>query len=320
MAQRASGWYDDPDDPSQLRYFDGILWTERRTPKVMPGLEGSTIGSPSLQQKSDQEASAKVRRDRDHGGATPAAPPAEPVSPQDPPPSTWQPPSDNPWQAPPSNNPWQAPPTAGQTPERGQQQYPPGYGVPTKIRPRTPDGQLISGWWRRLVAYFIDSVIVLGVSFAVSWPWSQSWFETYRAYVSDVMDASRNGSSAPPMPDSLSDIPWQWALISVLLYAVYEIALVTWRGRTVGKVVTGISVRSWEHARPPSLSEAAVRFLVKGIATVVYPVPVLSGLGSIFTVVDGLWPLGDGRKQALHDKAPSTVVVIGKVHRQQPLK
>ena len=41
MTQRPSGWYEDPDDPDQLRYWDGILWSPRRMPKVRPGLERS---------------------------------------------------------------------------------------------------------------------------------------------------------------------------------------------------------------------------------------------------------------------------------------
>ncbi|MBO3181743.1 DUF2510 domain-containing protein, partial [Dermatophilus congolensis] len=28
MDARPSGWYDDPDDPELLRYWDGVLWTE----------------------------------------------------------------------------------------------------------------------------------------------------------------------------------------------------------------------------------------------------------------------------------------------------
>ncbi|MBD4204884.1 DUF2510 domain-containing protein, partial [Xanthomonas citri pv. citri] len=27
MNERPSGWYDDPDDDTQLRYWDGILWS-----------------------------------------------------------------------------------------------------------------------------------------------------------------------------------------------------------------------------------------------------------------------------------------------------
>ena len=31
-----AGWYDDPDDAEQLRYFDGIVWSEKRVPKKAP--------------------------------------------------------------------------------------------------------------------------------------------------------------------------------------------------------------------------------------------------------------------------------------------
>ena len=28
-----AGWFDDPDNSEQLRYFDGILWTSHTTPR-----------------------------------------------------------------------------------------------------------------------------------------------------------------------------------------------------------------------------------------------------------------------------------------------
>lgn len=39
MTERASGWYDDPEDDTRLRYWDGILWSDRTMPKLRPGLE-----------------------------------------------------------------------------------------------------------------------------------------------------------------------------------------------------------------------------------------------------------------------------------------
>lgn len=47
MTQRPSGWYQDPDDPDQLRYWDGILWSPRRMPKIKPGLERSGTAQDS---------------------------------------------------------------------------------------------------------------------------------------------------------------------------------------------------------------------------------------------------------------------------------
>jgi uncharacterized RDD family membrane protein YckC len=40
----APGWYDDPEQPDQLRYFDGIVWTAHTTPRVSPTAASSTIG------------------------------------------------------------------------------------------------------------------------------------------------------------------------------------------------------------------------------------------------------------------------------------
>ena len=30
---QSPGWYDDPEDPQQLRYFDGVVWTRHTTPR-----------------------------------------------------------------------------------------------------------------------------------------------------------------------------------------------------------------------------------------------------------------------------------------------
>lgn len=38
-----AGWHDDPDDPEQLRYFDGIIWSDRRVPKKAPVREPEPV-------------------------------------------------------------------------------------------------------------------------------------------------------------------------------------------------------------------------------------------------------------------------------------
>jgi uncharacterized RDD family membrane protein YckC len=40
----AAGWYDDPDVPEQLRYFDGVVWTTHTTPRTSTTASSSTIG------------------------------------------------------------------------------------------------------------------------------------------------------------------------------------------------------------------------------------------------------------------------------------
>ena len=34
-----AGWYDDPEDESQLRYFDGVVWSQHRVPRRAPAPE-----------------------------------------------------------------------------------------------------------------------------------------------------------------------------------------------------------------------------------------------------------------------------------------
>ncbi|MBM6399165.1 RDD family protein [Phycicoccus sonneratiae] len=53
----AAGWYDDPDDPDLLRYFDGIVWTAHTTTKVSPTAAASTIGrSPAVPSATERAA------------------------------------------------------------------------------------------------------------------------------------------------------------------------------------------------------------------------------------------------------------------------
>ena len=76
-------------------------------------------------------------------------------------------------------------------------------------------------------------------------------------------------------------------------------------GRTPGKQIVGI--RAIRDDGTPSdwsytfLREFVIKFLLGGF---------LSGMtGGIYWVVDHLWPLFDGDRQALHDKMMSTLVV-----------
>lgn len=59
MTQRPSGWYEDPEDPDQLRYWDGVLWSSRQMPKIKPGLDRSALGSASAVVQ-DQQARSRL--------------------------------------------------------------------------------------------------------------------------------------------------------------------------------------------------------------------------------------------------------------------
>ena len=42
-----AGWHDDPHDPTSLRYWDGIAWTEQRAPKFAPASAPAPAVTPS---------------------------------------------------------------------------------------------------------------------------------------------------------------------------------------------------------------------------------------------------------------------------------
>lgn len=258
MDERPSGWYDDPDDPDQLRYFDGILWSDHRTPKHKPGLD----------------------RARDEFHETPAE--------QAPTPAIG------------TTQPWSAPPV--QTP---------AAGGGARQETRTPEGQQLAGWWRRFAGWLIDWVLVSIVGTLCALPWLGSWLSSYNAWVERLLEASRNNQSMPEIPQSVAQMPAAWALSIVIVYAIYDIGLTSWRGRTLGKVITRTSVRQLAQPRPPSINDAALRFLVKGLFAITSVIPGAGFLGTFVLFADGLWPLNNRLRQSLHDKAGRTIVVRG---------
>jgi uncharacterized RDD family membrane protein YckC len=99
----------------------------------------------------------------------------------------------------------------------------------------------------------------------------------------------------------------QAGLIAFLIASVYAIAFWTTTAQTPGKMAAGISVRHTDRPGPLTLGTAVRRRVVALLAIFI---PFLS-------LVDGLWPLWDGKRQALHDKLAGTQVVVGAQPRKQ---
>ena len=73
MSQRA-GWYDDPENPDNLRYFDGVVWTSHTTPRASPSVAQSTIGlaqQPPSQQAPTQQVPQAPTQQLPYGGGQP---------------------------------------------------------------------------------------------------------------------------------------------------------------------------------------------------------------------------------------------------------
>ena len=188
-------------------------------------------------------------------------------------------------------------PPAGGTPPPGYGTPPPGYPgqqgpYSYRMVPADPTGRHLSGWWRRGGALFIDGLIVgvpvyillvavLGVSF------SQTNAVTNNGSLSTASFAVTGGVAAL----------WLVSIMVSLFY--FGLLFGSIKGQTVGMMAVGIAVRDARTGGPIGYGRGIGRqamILVMGV----FDIPLL---------IDYLWPLWDPRRQALHDKVVSSVVV-----------
>jgi uncharacterized RDD family membrane protein YckC len=273
------GWYDDPQDPLQLRYFDGILWTAHTTPRRSPTADASTIGL-----------------------ATPGTIPGRAGNP-----AAWagQGQPDTRGQQGPA--PWQG---AGMPPV-GQGAYDRGWAVPRGDV--LPDGQVLAEWWRRLLGRIIDVVITTVISLLIGFPWLTQAMSTMSDFFAQTVQAAESGGAAPSQAaftDELLKVLLPITLITMVVSLVYEVVFLSTKGATPGKMVMGTVVR--RVAAPGRLSVlTALRRQVISVATSLLSlVPFASFLGSGLSILDPAWLLWDPKRQCLHDKVADTVVVL----------
>ena len=90
-----------------------------------------------------------------------------------------------------------------------------------------------------------------------------------------------------------------WFAIAVGYYAVLNGSQA---GQTFGKKVFSIAVRDADAGGSIAPAGAGLRYIVVGMYRIVL-------FFFVFTALDGLWPLWDKRRQALHDKIAGSVVI-----------
>lgn len=285
------GWYDDPDDASQLRYFDGVVWSSHTTPRRSPTIDESVIGRGS-----------QIQGD---GGSLQGG---------------WVHPSAGQGQQGPQGQgqgqgQW---PGGGMPPSGG-----PGYGGPAyggygtgayaQRKDLLPDGAVLAQWWRRLLARVLDSIITSVLALVLAIPWLGPMFTAFTDFLTATVEASESGS---PLPDQSAYISEMLAaslpitIISLVVGLLYETVFLVWRGATPGKMMLGTVVRRVGSAGKLTLLDAIKRQLI-GIGTAVLGLaPVVGVLGSLVSVLDPAWLLWDPKRQTLHDKVADTVVVL----------
>jgi uncharacterized RDD family membrane protein YckC len=279
-----SGWYDDPQDPSQLRYWDGVVWTSHISPKVSPTVEQSTIGMPY----GVIPASARPQSPGSHGAQGVRTAQDTSTAPRG---------YDSPQQG-------QGQP-GGQLSDYGQGPGPLGQQQ-QGWQPHgatTPDGVVLSGWWLRVAARVLDGIITFVLALPLTGWFYYRYFDEALKWVNNVAAQSSSGS-APVValpPWSIYQYAFAALIIQLLVAGVYEVFFLSRSGATPGKKIVGISVRLRDHPGPPPMNTVLVRTgCLFGMQLI-----------NIAYLLDVLWPLWDDKKQAIHDKVAATNVVIG---------
>jgi uncharacterized RDD family membrane protein YckC len=175
---------------------------------------------------------------------------------------------------------------------------------------------VLSGWWKRVLARIIDNIIVWIVALPLTFvPLTRAGTISWE-YVQEIWAAAQATSSTVPvlsveLTTELNGAILQASLTVLAVYLVYEVAFLTTTGATIGKRAVGISVRLRDKPGPPPLLAVLKRTAVKEGGNLVASVPVIGLFGSLFSLLNVLWPLWDDKKQAIHDKVAATNVVVG---------
>jgi uncharacterized RDD family membrane protein YckC len=138
--------------------------------------------------------------------------------------------------------------------------------------------------WARLGAAIIDGLILAVIGLVISLPFV-SWHRLTQLKQRELIS---------PEQYKLNLI----ALIIGLLY--FWLLTYGWSGQTVGKRLLRIRVVRAADGGPISNGQALIRALVYAVA---------GNVCGCFGLLDVLWILWDRRKQCLHDKAATTVVI-----------
>ncbi len=176
----------------------------------------------------------------------------------------------------------------------------------------TTDGQPLSGWWRRVFALLLDGLVVGLVGTLLAWPWM---LRLGRAYDAFLQQAVVNANAGRPMPDVTSlygAILGPFLVMLAITWAVqlvYGVGFLKAFAATPGKMLLGLQVRLRERPGPLPWGTVLARWFTQNAGGLFALVPLIGLLGSVFTLLDVLWPTWDGRRQALHDKAARTNVV-----------
>lgn len=188
----------------------------------------------------------------------------------------------------------------------------PGGGFEDSNQPQTPDGQPVAGWWRRFFARILDAILISVLTYALIPVVAPDFLDTVQRFVEATINAAESTQSNADLDGLVNDIAAQSVrvgLTTAVLSLVYEIVFLKRFAATPGKLALGLRVRLRDEPGPLTWSTSGIRGLVWHGPSLLGAVPAVGLAGTLFQIVNGLWPLWDAQKQSLNDKAAKTNVV-----------
>jgi uncharacterized RDD family membrane protein YckC len=173
----------------------------------------------------------------------------------------------------PAPPPPQAPPPP--PPDYGAAQYASTPAQSTTAAGPAP-GLAYAGFWWRVLAVFIDSIL-LGIVFFIGG----------RAFVKGIDYGDGN--------IVITEGQWWWAVWGIVAFLYVPITW-AWLGETLGHRALGMEIRNVSDGQRPGLGTIIVRFLGYYLSSLII------GIGFLIAAFDA-------RKQGLHDRLANTVVV-----------
>ncbi|MCA1781222.1 MAG: RDD family protein [Intrasporangiaceae bacterium] len=291
-----AGWFEDPDDPEQLRYFDGILWTKNTTPRrtiwtrtETPGATSAPV-APSVGTEPAPTATSQPTGPYGY----PQAPVGPPTAQQDP------------------QQQW-PPPQSAQPNAYGASAYQPGHAA----GPHTADGAPLASIPARLAAWLLDSMITWTVGLVIGGPLFWLGLGNYPQVVAEALRAGSTDAAA--LAERIQfDMVWigAFAVVQLIIGVGYHTLFLSRTGATPGKRVAGISVRLAERPGVLSGADALRRSALRPALWLFTYTPVISLFAMPLSVFDAVSALWDPKRQTLHDKIGRTVVVRGPQERR----
>lgn len=199
--------------------------------------------------------------------------------------------------------------SAGSSGYGGYQPMPGGqYGQETG-GPATPDGQQISGWWRRLFARFIDGILLGIVTFALLPIVAPDFMSSFEQLINASTVSAPDQDELTALMADVTGEAVRLSLASAVLSIIYETVFLKVLSATPGKLLLGLRVRLRDQPGPLAWGTSALRAVTWFGPNLLGAIPILGSIASLIPIVNGLWPLWDSKKQSLNDKVAKTNVV-----------